>query len=147
MWRKRVALLTALLSLALPLGGEAAPVTIVGSLMITGVGGVALPPNALSGFATIANPGAEKAITYQIPPFTFPVFVDGDNGVPGNSLKLLKKNFDTTVVVTNTSGAALTIELRLFDANGTAIPTTPTPEVVVIPKDGTKVIVVSDLLG
>ena len=124
--------------LLLPPGVSAKSMTMVGSLEITG--GLT---TELVGFAVIANPGLEKAITVQIPPLTFPVFVDGEAEDEATSKsKLLTKNFDTTVVLTNTTGAALNLQLKLRDAGGTLLSTTP----VTLAAHATKVILVSDLL-
>lgn len=144
---KSLAFLFSLLMLiAFPVGVSASPLTIVGSLTITGDGGAALTTE-LVGVAMIANPGFEKNSTIQIPPFTLPVFVDGeaeDEEGSTSKSKLLKKNFDTTVVVTNTTGASLTIELTLRDAAGALL--TPTPVPMTLAAHATKVIFVSDLL-
>jgi hypothetical protein len=131
------------LALATVLAGTAAarPLTILGSLEITGDGGTPLAVGALTGFAVIANPGLEKTIVQQLPPLTVPVFIDGEeaddsarsrpddrpNGPPFTDsaerprFRLLRRNLDTTVVLTNTTGATLVIELVLRSAAGDSL--------------------------
>jgi len=145
---KSLAFLFSLLMLTalLPVGASASPLTVVGSLTITGAGGAALTTQ-LVGIAMIANPGFEKNSTIQIPPFTLPVFVDGeaeDEEGSTSKSKLLKKNFDTTLALTNTTGASLVIELTLRDATGALL--TPTPVSMTLLSHATEVIFVSDLL-
>lgn len=99
---------------------SADPLTVLGSLVVTkGDGGVLT--TELTGFAVIANPGLEKTITQQLPPFTLPVFVDGDTAsqpsVPGVP-RLLRRNFDTTLVLTNTTASSLAIRLTLLGGGG-----------------------------
>jgi hypothetical protein len=104
--------------LALPAPAPARPVTVLGSLTITGDGNVALANNAITGFAVIANPGLEKTIVQQLPPYTLPVFLDGDGPDGSPSLRLLRRNLDTTVVLTNTTDAVLVIEITVRNAAG-----------------------------
>ncbi len=98
----------------------------------------------LVGLALIANPGLEKNITTQIPPFTFPVLVDGETeDAPGaTSSKLLTKNVDTTLVLTNTTNGKLSLTLTLRDAGGNVLTTTNTS----LAPNASTVIMVSDLL-
>jgi hypothetical protein len=131
------------LGLTLPTRASAARVTIVGSLTITGAGGAALTTE-LVGIALIANPGGEKSATIQIPPFVLPVVIDGEDGGPGARGKLLSKNLDTTLLLTNTTTASMTIELTVRDGDGTSL--TTSPAVVTLGPRATKVVVVSDLL-
>ena len=145
MQTKSVACLFSFLSLLVvtvlqPIGASAGSVSMVGSVTITGAGGVALTTQ-LTGFAVVANPGLEKGITIQVPPFTFPVFVEGENA-DGSVGKLLKKNVDTTLVLTNTTAAALPIEVTLRDANGTVLSLT----LESLAARATNVTFVSDLL-
>lgn len=112
---KRATLLGILLvlGLLLPLGASAKTQTILGSVMITGVS-----PTDIVGVAVIHNPGFEKTITQQIPPLTFPVFVDVDKNDSGGAV--LNKRFDTLVMLTNaTAGPLNNIALTLLDASGT----------------------------
>jgi hypothetical protein len=111
-----------LLGLLIPSGvGAKRPVSVFGRLSITDSQGLPLNPAAppLLGFALIANPGLEKTVTIQIPPYTFPVVVNADLDDQGNN-----GNLDTVVVLTNVSGAPLSVRLTLLDASGTAIPLT-----------------------
>jgi hypothetical protein len=107
--------------LALPAAAPARPVTVLGSLTITGDGNVALANDEISGFAVIANPGLEKTIVQQLPPYTLPVFLDGDGPDGSPSLRLLRRNLDTTVVLTNTTNGPLVIEITVRDAAGAII--------------------------
>lgn len=108
------ALPLALLVLGLLLSTEASAKTqtVLGSLKITGAG-----PLELVGFALTHNPGFEKTITQQIPPFIVPVFVDVDKD-DGNG-QVLNSRFDTTVVLTNTTAVTLNLTLTILDASGT----------------------------
>jgi hypothetical protein len=127
--RQKHAVVLSLLLLAglvLPAAAPARPVTVLGSLVITVTradGAVLpLPDNAITGFAVIANPGLEKTIVQQLPPYTLPIFIDGegpDGGPP--TLRLLRRNLDTTVVLTNTTGDPLTIEVTIRNAAGAVI--------------------------
>jgi hypothetical protein len=56
--------------------------------------------------------------------------------------KLLKKNVDTTLILTNTTAAALPIEVTLRDADGTVLSLT----LESLAARATNVIFVSDLL-
>jgi len=182
MRRIHVATLAASLSLgmALPAAVSARPFTILGSLTITGDNNTPLQNNAITGFAVIANPGLEKTIVQQFPPYTLPIFIDGeeedestrsrpddrphgDDGPPGlrpdgpptsrpdrpgrpderPRIRLLRRNLDTTLVLTNTTAASLTIELTLKNAAGNVL-TGPTD--MTFAAHETKLIPVSDLL-
>jgi hypothetical protein len=103
--------------MALPAAAPARPVTVLGSLTITGDNAQALT-NQIAGFAVIANPGLEKTIVQQLPPYTLPVFLDGEGPDGSPSLRLLRRNLDTTVVLTNTTNAPLVIEITVRDAAG-----------------------------
>ena len=73
-----------------------------------------------------------------------PIFIDGegpDGGPP--TVRLLRRNLDTTVVLTNTTAASLTIELTLKNAAGVVL-TGPTD--MTFAAHETKLIPVSDLL-
>jgi len=111
---RRVALFTALLllGLLLPLGASASTRTVLGSLMITGVS-----PTDLVGVAVIHNPGFEKTITQQVPPLTFPVYVDVDKNDSNGAVQ--NRRFDTFIMLTNaTAGPLNNIALTLLDASG-----------------------------
>lgn len=130
-------------ALALPAAAPARPVTILGSLTVTGNNNLPLTNNEITGFAVIANPGLEKTMVQQLPPYTLPVFIDGDGPDGSPSLRLLRRNLDTTVVLTNTTNAPLTIEVTVRNAAGAVI-VGPTDMVFVA--NETKAFQVSDLL-
>jgi hypothetical protein len=124
------------------------------------VGSIAFNASASSviGLVSIANPGFEKTITYQFPSppstsFTTPFFVDLDVGgaesesTPGHG-RVLNRNFDTTIVMTNTSLAGVTIDLTFFDQAGNPINgTDTTPIHVTLGPKATKALFVSNLLN
>lgn len=146
--RQKHAVVLALLLLAglvLPAAAPARPVTVLGSLVITGDGGGALTNSEITGFAVIANPGLEKTMVQQLPPYTIPVFIDGDgpDGGPPNSLRILRRNLDTTVVLTNTTNLPLTIEVTVRNAVGAVI---AGPTDMLFAAHQTKTFQVSDLL-
>jgi hypothetical protein len=132
-----------ILGLLIPTGvGAKRPVAVFGRLSLTNDDGAPFDPAAppLLGFATIANPGGEKAITMQIPPYTFPVVVRTDLDDQGNP-----GNLNTLVVLTNVSGAVLTVRLTLLDAGGTPVPLT-TP-LLVLSLDQTVAVSLASLLA
>jgi len=112
-----------LLGLLIPLDGAARTATILGSLTITKVlpdaSRVALTTE-LVGISLIANPGFEMIIPQQLPPFTIPAFVDVDQEDTSDSAgrRILRKRFETTLVLTNTTGTSLSIELTLWGPSG-----------------------------
>lgn len=130
---KHMALLAGLLlfSLLLPPGVSAKTVTMLGSLTITKVvtAGPPIVETALTtelvGIALIANPGLEKIITQQLPPFTVPVFVDvdADDVRESSGPKILRKRVDTTLILTNTTDDPLEIHLTLRDPGGNTLGT------------------------
>ena len=132
--------------LALPVAAPARPVTVLGSVAITGVAaGVEFDlTNQITGFAVIANPGLEKTMVQQIPPYTLPVFIDGDGPDGSPSLRLLRRNLDTTVVLTNTTNAILIIRVKIWRGAGTEPPLSLT-DITFNPHE-TKTFQVSDLL-
>lgn len=146
MQTKRATLLSALLiiGLLLPVGVLATPLTVIGSLTITKPDGTPLTTE-LVGFAVTANPGLEKTITQQIPPFTVPFFVDVDLGEPGPSggKPVLNTRFDTMLVLTNTTSDSLSIKLTLRDDSGAPL----TTEERTLDANATIVIVLSELLS
>lgn len=83
-----------LVNLLLPQNSSAKTQTVPGSLTITGAG-----PTDLVGVVVTHNPGFEKTISQQIPPFTVPIFVDGDTD--------------------DTTGGTLNLTLTILDASGT----------------------------
>ncbi len=100
-----------LLVLLLPSGVSARTQTVLGSLTITGAAST-----DLVGVAVVHNPGFEKAITQQIPPFTTPVFVDVDKDDMTGQVVISR--FDTIVVLTNTTAGTLHLTLTILDASG-----------------------------
>ena len=171
--------LAALLGLGIALPVTARPLTILGSLTITGDNNAPLQNNSITGFAVIASPGLEKTMVQQLPPYTIPVFIDGEeadddsarsrpnddhpgngpngddppglrpDGPPSNRpderprFRLVRRHLDTTLVLTNTTAASLTIELTLKNAAGDVL-TGPTD--MTFDAHETKLIQVSDLL-
>ena len=123
------------------------------------VGSIAYSASAASliGFVVIGNPGFEKTTTYQFPSppstsFTTPFFTDleveGEGMGGGSGRRVLARNFDTTIVMTNTSSAGLDVSLTLFNQTGMPINGTDvTPIMVHIDPKGTQVRLVSALLN
>lgn len=113
--------------LALTIGGALLPasalakhVTVFGSLKIVGCtdGGCTSTfglTTEFNGVSVVTNPGLEKTITLQIPPFTFPVFVNTDTSSPGNG------DLDTRLILVNVSGSSQTIKLTLRDSDGNLV--------------------------
>lgn len=133
--------------LGLVLVGPAAAhqVSVSGSLTITGPAGA--EPTGLVGVAVVANPGYEKTITLQIPPFTLPVFIDGDRDDDDGSATSHhgwgERRLDTTLVLVNSTGSALSLEITVRDRSGTIL-ANDVP--VSLAAHETKVVQVSDLL-
>ena len=100
-----------LVNLLLPQNSSAKTQKVFGSLTITGAG-----PTDLVGVAVTHNPGFEKTVSQQIPPFTLPVFVDAD--VDDNTGQVVNSRFETTVILTNTTGGTLNLTLTILDASG-----------------------------
>lgn len=123
------------------------------------VGSIAYSASAASliGFVVIGNPGFEKTTTYQFPSppstsFTTPFFTDleveGEGMGGGSGRRVLARNFDTTIVMTNTSSAGLDVSLIFFNQGGMPINGTDvTPIMVHIDPKGTQVRLVSALLN
>jgi hypothetical protein len=82
---------------------------------VTPGGPVAPEDGELTGLAVIMNPGLEKTMAQQLPPYTIPVFVDVDNG--GGP------NLDTLLALTNTTAAPLEVQVTLYDRTGTVLGT------------------------
>jgi hypothetical protein len=108
----------------------------MGSLTISGDN----LPNRLVGIAVVSNPGLEKTMVQQIPPFTVPVIVDVEFEDSSNGPRILNKNLDTTVVLTNVSSAPLTVTLTLRDGDGNEIGSVN----VQIPGNGTRALSLVD---
>jgi hypothetical protein len=111
---------------------------VVGSLTISGDN----LPNRLVGIALVANPGLEKTMVQQLPPFTVPVIVDVEFDDSSNGPRILNKNLDTTVVLTNVSSTPLTVTLTLRDGDGNDIGSVD----VQIPGNGTRALSLVDAL-
>ncbi len=126
-------------SLLVPSGTWAKQVAAFGSLTITASDGITpLLTTDLVGAAVIGNPGLEKTITLQIPPFTFPIAVNTNTSNPGPN------NLDTIIVVTNISGASLTFKLNARDAAGD--PIALTTDTFTLAANATLAILLSTLL-
>jgi hypothetical protein len=132
------------------MAGEAVArtVRVSGSLTIApGTGAPSDLSTALVGLAVVANPGFEKTITIHIPPFTLPIFIDGDRDDDDSSAlsshPFVNRRLDTTLVLTNTTASTLNLLVTIYDAAGVAL-ATAVP--VSVDAHATKVIPVSDLL-
>jgi hypothetical protein len=108
----------------------------VGSLTISGDN----LPSRLVGIALVSNPGLEKNMVQQIPPFTVPVILDVEFEDSSNRPRILNKNLDTTVVLTNVSTTPLTVTLTLRDGDGNQIGNVD----VEIPGNGTRALSLVD---
>lgn len=108
----------------------------VGSLTISGDN----LPNRLVGIVVVSNPGLEKTMVQQIPPFTVPVIIDVEFEDSSNGPRILNKNLDTTVVLTNVSTTPLTVTLTLRDGDGKEIGSVE----VQIPGNGTRALSLAD---
>jgi hypothetical protein len=130
-------------ALLLPGAGWAGPHTVFGSLTVLNASpapdGSPLNPGDIAGLAIIANPGMEKTISEELPPYTVPIFVDVDED---NAQQIVKSRFDTTAVLTNTTGSQLSVLLIVRDAAGTTLGS----ETLTIPAHGTAVVMLSSLL-
>lgn len=136
--------------LALTIGGMLLPasalarrVTAFGSLKIDGCTDVTCTSTfglttQFNGVSIVANPGSEKAVTQQIPPFWFPVFVNKEKDSPGDG------DLDTRLVLVNVSGSSQTIKLTLRDLNGNIV--TLTTNVFTVDANHTLNLLLSDLL-
>ena len=109
---------------------------VVGSLTISGDN----LPNRLVGIAVVSNPGLEKTMVQQIPPFTVPVILDVEFDDSSNGPRILNKNLDTSVVLTNVSTTPLTVTLTLRDGDGNEIGSVD----VQIPGNGTRALSLVD---
>lgn len=126
-----------------PAGALAKRVFIFGSLTIAKCTDVACTNTTgltteFNGVVFLANPGLEKTIALQVPPFAFPVFVNTDTVSPGGG------DLDTTLALVNVSGGSQTIKLILRDSNGTLI--TLTQDIFTVDADHTLNLSLSSLL-
>ena len=127
---------------------EASSVQVSGSLHIgPGSGAPADLSTALVGVAVVANSGFEKTVALHIPPFTVPVFVDGDrdddSATSSSGHSFTTRRLDTTLILTNTTAVTLNLLVTIWDAAGVAL-ATDVP--VSLAGHATKVVPVSDLL-
>ncbi len=123
---RNVKVLVAVL-LALTIGGMLLPasalarrVSVFGSLLIDRCTNEACTTTEglttqFNGVVVIANPGLEKTITFQIPPFWFPVFVNKETDSPGGG------DLETRLVLVNVSGDFQKIKLTLRDLDGNIV--------------------------
>ena len=140
MRKQLAAIASALLVAALlvPEVASARRTVVVGSLTIAGVN----IQNAIVAMAVVSNPGLEKTIVQQMPPFTVPVVVDADlDDVP--KPRVLGKNLDTTVIITNLIAAPVGVTLIVRDGDGQIIGTLD----VSIPGNGTRAVSLADALN
>ena len=93
----------------------ARPIQVLGGLRVQHVlpSGAFEPlnPGDVTGLAVIMNPGIEKTMAQQLPPYMVPVFVDTQGG----------PNLDTLVALTNTLGVPITVRVTLHDQLGVEI--------------------------
>lgn len=127
----------------LPASALAKRVSVFGSLLIERcTNGACTITEGLTtqfnGLAFLANPGLEKTIASQIPPFWFPLFVNTDTDSPGGG------DLDTTLILVNVSGSSQTIKLTLRDSDGNTIALTT--DVFTVGANHTLSLFVSDLL-
>jgi hypothetical protein len=125
--------------LLLPQVGWAGPHTVFGSLTVTNANASPLNAGDVVGLAFIANPGMEKTIAAQLPPYAMPVFVDVDKD---NDDHVVNSRFDTTVLLTNTTGSPLPVLLTVRDAGGAALGS----QTLTIAAHGTVAVMLSSLL-
>ena len=119
---KGLLMIGVLMLLAGVLVPAASATTLLGSVSLTKVSGgvesdlTAVPPD-VTGTIVISNPGLEKTITQQLPPFTVPIVIDAEGSGP--SLRVLRKNLDAVLLLTNPSGTtAITVVIRVWDEDG-----------------------------
>ncbi len=150
--RVRSALL--LLSLAMVLGMvvRPAPRLAQASQAVT-IGSIAYTASADSviGQVFISNPGFEKTIVYQFPSppstsWTTPFFTDLELDGDGGKGHVVGRNFDTTIVLTNTSSqGGVDVTLTFYNQAGAAI--NGNPILVHIDPLGTQARFASNLLN
>jgi hypothetical protein len=129
--------------LLLPTSALAKRVSVFGSLTIAKCSDVACTDtigltSEFNGIVLIANPGLEKTITFQVPPFTFPVFVNKETDSPGGG------DLDTRLVLVNVSGGSQTIKLTLRDLDGN--PVALTTDIFTVETNHTLNLLLSNLL-
>lgn len=134
-----VTVLAVTAALLLPQAGWAGPHTVLGSLTVTNANGSPLNTGDVVGLALIANPGLEKAIAPQLPPYTVPVFIDVDTDSGDH---VVNSRFDTTVLLTNTTESPLQVLLTVRDAGGVTLGS----QMLTIAAQGTAAVMLSSLL-
>lgn len=128
--------------------------------VITGSIAYSASAPSVIGLVSINNPGFEKTVAYQFPSppstsFTTPFFMDvnvevemEDSADSIGHRRVMDRNFDTTIVMTNTSAAGTTVDLTFFDQAGNPINGTDiTPIHVSLAGKATMVLFVSSLLN
>jgi len=127
------------IGLLVPTGAWAKRVTAGGSIAIAGTS--AALTNQLVAVVITANRGLEKTISHQLPLpgpiFVAPFFVNEDKGKPDQG------DLVTTVILTNTTGAALSVTLTLYELDGSVLATSVQPSLAA---HETRVIELADLL-
>ena len=126
-------------ALLLPQAGWAGSHIVLGSLTVTNANGSPLNAGDVVGLALIANPGMEKAIAPQLPPYTVPVFIDVDTD---SRDRVVNSRFDRTVLLTNTTGSSLPVLLTVRDAEGATLGS----KTLTIAAQGTVAVMLSSLL-
>ena len=126
-------------ALLLPQVGWAGSHTVLGSLIVTKADGSPLTTGDVVGLALIANPGLEKSMAPQLPPYTVPVFIDVDTDSGDH---VVNSRFDTTVLLTNTTGSPLPVLLTVRDAGGVTLGS----QMLTIAAHGTAAVMLSSLL-
>ncbi len=124
----RIALLLSSLAMVLGMVVTPAPRLAQASQAVT-IGSIAYTATAPSviGLVSISNPGFEKTIVYQFPPlspsWTTPFFTDLELEVDGGKGHVVGRNFDTTIVLTNTSSSpgGVDVDLTFYDQDGGVI--------------------------
>ena len=141
MRRRFVSMLSTLLIIGLlvPTGAWAKRVTAGGSVAIAGASGPLT--NQLVAVVLNANRGLEKTIAQQLPLpgpiFVAPFFVNEDKDKPEQG------DLVTTLILTNTTGASLSVTLTLYALDGSVLATSAPPALA---GHETRVIDLADLL-
>ncbi len=144
-----------LLSLAMVLGMVVTPMPrLAQASEAATIGSIAYTATEASviGLVSINNPGFEKTIVYQFPSppstsWTTPFFTDLELDGDGGKGHVVGRNFDTTIVLTNTSSSlgGVDVSLTFYDQAGAAI--NGNPITVHIDPKGTQVRLASNLLN
>jgi hypothetical protein len=128
-----------IMGLLVPTGASAKRVAAGGSVAIAGTSSALT--NQLVAVVITANRGLEKTISHQLPLpgpiFVAPFFVNEDKGKPEQG------DLVTTLILTNTTGAPLSVTLTLYDLDGSVLATSAQPSLAA---HETRVIQLADLL-